>query len=309
MNIMKRIVVVLSLLLSVVCASRLSAQSNKARVVSATYVYEMPDNVTKVEAYRIAEEQARLKALADEFGTVVSGNTAMLVKNRDNGTTDGGMSMSTYAATDVKGEWLGDISEPQIKESYRNGHLIITATVKGRARRIVQATANFTAALLRNGIEDKFKSDRFVAGDDIYLSFRSAETGYLAVYMVDDAMQTYCLLPFGSEESGIVPVCADYRYVFFSQQVYQNTLRKDPNQKYYTQCPFELQVTCVSEMEQNVFYVLFSPNKFVKAIDTVNPESGLSELPFADFQKWLVKMRNFDPQMQVQKIDIQVTRQ
>jgi hypothetical protein len=53
-------------------------------------------------------------------------------------------------------------------------------------------------------------------------------------------------------------------------------------------------------MEQNVLYIVVSPNEFTKANDDAGNAALPRELPFADFQKWLAKNRQKDKDMKVE---------
>ena len=170
--------------------------------------------------------------------------------------------------------------------------LVVSVKVKGKAREIVSAGIDFQAKVLRNGTEDKYESDQFRSGDDLYLSFTSPVSGYLAVYLVDAENQAYCLLPYRNQTDGIYPVKANQRYLFFS--IKEASLQE----RHYVD---EYVMTCERESEQNQIYIIFSPNQFTKARDKNSSDLLPRDIPFAEFQKWLIKNRKMDKGINLDK--------
>ena len=259
--------------------------SQKVKMVEGEYTYYAPENVTLEEAKRTALNRAKIQALADAFGTIVSQYNATRVENR-NGRSD--IDFSSIGGSEVKGEWIETTGEANYDISYEGRMLVIAVHVKGKAREIVSASIDFQARILRNGTEDKFESDQFRSGDELYLSFQSPVSGYLAVYLVDTDNQAFCLLPYRNQADGIYPVKANRRYLFFN-------IKEAPQQ----QRAFvdEYVMTCERTSEHNQIYIIFSPNQFAKAADSESDDRLPRELSFENFQKWLVKCRKQDQEM------------
>ena len=273
---MKPILLLLSVLFT------LPIFSQKMKTVEGEYTYHAPENVTLEEAKRIALDRAKIQALADAFGTIVSQTNATHVQNR-NGNSD--IDFLSIGGSEVKGEWIETVGEPQYDISYEQGMLVVKVSVKGKAREIVSAQIDIKAKVLRNGTEDKFESDEFRDGDDLYLSFVSPVSGYLAVYLVDAEQKAYCLLPYRSQTDGIYKVEANRRYLFF------NIKEAPPQERQYVD---EYVMTCSRSSEYNQIYVIFSPQPFAKAVDSSSSETLPRELGLEDFQKWLVNIRRKD---------------
>lgn len=259
--------------------------SQKMKTVEGDYTYRVPENITVEQAKRTALDRAMIQALADEFGTIVSQSNTTRIENK-NGKSD--IDFLSIGGSEVKGEWMETIGNPVFDIRYEGDMLIVYCKVKGKAREIVSAGIDFQAHILRNGTDDKFESDQFRGGDDLYLSFKSPVSGYLAVYLIDAENQAYCLLPYRNLTEGIYPIQANQRYTFFN-------IKEAPLQER----PFvdEYVLTCERESEQNQIYIVFSPNQFVKAVDNDSSDLLPRELGFADFQKWLVKCRKHDKDM------------
>jgi len=274
----------------------ITAFAQKLKMVEGEYTYHAPDNVSIEQAKRTALDRAMIQALADEFGTIVSQSNATRVENQ-NGQTS--IDFLSVGGSEVKGEWIETIGEPTYNIRYEGDMLVVSVKVKGKAREIVSAGIDFQAKVLRNGIDDKFESDQFRSGDELYLSFTSPVSGYLAVYLVDADKQAYCLLPYRNLSEGIYPVKANQRYLFF------NTKEAPQNERSYVD---EYVMTCNHSSEQNQIYVIFSPNQFVKATDNQSDATLPRELKFEDFQKWLTKCRKHDKEMSLRMFVLSVLK-
>lgn len=263
----------------------LSAQKTKR--VDAEFLYHAPENVSLEEGKRIALERAKLQAIADAFGTVVSQNNFTTVANR-NGKSD--VDFFSLGGSEVKGEWIETIGEPEYFISYEQNMLVIKVKVSGRIREIIGAQIDVIAKILCNGTEPRFERSDFRNGDDLYLYFQSPVDGYLNVYLLDETSQTvFCLLPYRRSDAAFVSVKHDTPYVFFSQEkAARNASVVD-----------EYVMTCDRAMEQNTIYVLFSPNQFMKANSRGETGTVPRQLSYKEFHKWLTEVRKRDSGMQV----------
>lgn len=278
------------------CIFSICCFSQKTKTVSGEYTYYVPENIDLEKAKQIALERVKVQLIADEFGTVVSQNNATTVKN-SNGKSD--IDFVSVGGSEVRGEWIETIGEPDFKPSFDNGQMIIKVHIKGKIREIVSADINFKALVLRNGTEDKYEDDTFKSGDDLFLSFTSPISGYVAVYLVDNDGTAFCLLPYQNQEQGNVKINANERYVFFSEKL------SPQNLKAYVD---EYTMTCSHSQELNQVYVVFSPNTFVKATDGKREEALPRELSNEDFQKWLARNRTKDKDMTYKKIAISIRK-
>jgi hypothetical protein len=277
----------LIILLFVVC--NLNCLAQKEKRVEATYIYRASDNVTMEHAKRTALERAQLEAIADAFGTNISQhNSTRLANENGNSSVD----FFSISSSDVNGEWIETIGEPHYDISYQQGMLVVTCSVKGVIREITTAAIDIKAKVLRNGTEDKFECSEFCDGDDMYLSFQSPVDGYLAVYLIDNEGNAFCLLPYRNQTDGIYKVKANQRYVFFSSSSVSAEQRNSVD---------EYVMTADKSNETNQLVVAFSTNKFVKANDYDMSESLPRETSREDFHKWLSKIKQKDIQFQLIK--------
>jgi hypothetical protein len=175
--------------------------AQRTEKVHAEYVYYPPENISLEEAKRIALERAKIQAIAKEFGTLVTQSSATFVNNS---TSESSVNFFSLAESEVKGEWIETIGQPEFIISYEQGMLVVKSVVTGRVREFISAQIDLRAEVLCNGTDLKFARTDFKNGDDLYLYFQSPVDGYLAVYLLDEVTQmVYCLLPYKSSPESI----------------------------------------------------------------------------------------------------------
>lgn len=284
----------LLLMLSILPLVNINAQ--KAERVHGEYTYHVPENISLEEGKRTALHRAKIQALADAFGAIVSqSNTTIVTNENGKSSTD----LYSLGGSDVKGEWIETLGEPKYEVSYESGMLVINVEVEGKVREIRSAGVELDIKVLRNGTEPKFESEDFKDGDDLYLYFKSPVDGCLAVYLLDEVTQyVFCMLPYKGSSTSAYRIKQDQPYVFFSAQAAkENPAEVD-----------EYIMTCKHSVEQNTIYVVFSTNMFAKTF-TVDENAELSgQLSLRDFQKWLGTLRTKDSSIQVINKSLKITQ-
>ena len=270
--------------------------SQKIKTVDGEYTYVVPENVNLDKAKYIALERLKIQLIEEEFGATVSQSNSTLVKN-NNGKSD--VDFVSIGGSEVNGEWIETIGTPRYNIYYEKEMLVVSVKAKGRIREIISTAVDVKSLVLRNGIEDRFESDTFKSGDDLYISFQSPTNGYLVVYLVDTEQRAFCLLPYQNMKEGSFNVEANKRYVLFSTQTASSELK--PYVDEYT-------MTSTHDQEINQLYVIFSTSPFVKAIDDKLEKELPRELSNEDFQKWLAKYRIRDTNMVVKKTTITIRK-
>lgn len=268
----------------------------KVETVSGEYTYNAPGNVSLNEAKHIALERAKQKLIADKFGTdIVSEHSTQIINNNKESRTD----IIVVDESHVKGEWIETIGEPKYEIMAGDDMIVIKVTVKGKIRKINRAKIDLETMVLKNGTEKNSasKDKDFKNGDDMFLWFQTPVGGYVAVYLVDNDHNAFCLLPYRTQKTGYVEVEADKEYVFFSSPKSTDELRPYVD---------EYKLTCSRAQELNRLYVIFSPNQFYKAKDNQMTNELPRELPEEDFLKWLSSSRIKDKQMQCEEIKINI---
>ncbi|MCI6861946.1 MAG: DUF4384 domain-containing protein [Prevotella sp.] len=264
--------------------------------METSYIYRAAESVSVEQAKRIALERAQLEVIANTFGTKIAQHNSTRVSNRNG---ESNVDFLNISSSDIQGEWIETIGEPQFDISYEQGMLIVQCHVRGVIREITTSPIDISAKVLRNGQADRFESSEFKSGDDLYLSFSTPVDGYLAVYLIDDENNAFCLLPYRNQSDGIYKVKANKKYVFFSESAVPLDERSVID---------EYVMTCERSYETNQVYVIFSPNQFVKANDKDNGETLPRELDTKSFQRWLAKIRKKDVNLTLQFKQISISK-
>lgn len=270
--------------------------SQKTKTVDGEYTYVVPENVDLGKAKHTALERLKIQLIADEFGTIISQSNSTMVKNI-NEKSD--INFLSVGSSEVKGEWIETIGTPIFKTEILGDQLVVKVWAKGKIREIISSNIDIDVHILRNGTEDKFESEEFKSGDDLYISLISPINGYVAIYLIDNDNTAFCLLPYQNQEYGNIKIRANERYVFFSEEL------AVPNIRQYVD---EYTMTCNHARELNQIYVVFSPNTFIKPIDNKETEDIPRELSNNAFQKWLSKCRARDKDMITKQIAITLTK-
>lgn len=255
------------------------------------------------ECRRMAVEGARVRALAEKFGTIVAQSTTQeeIVNSKGDYTE-----FSSLTTTDVRGEWIADIEPPKYSrpEFDDDGNLMVTCRVKGKARALSNKAPQIMAKVLCNGTNAASAGTRFESNNRIYLRFKSPVDGYLAVYLLDADGVANCLLPYSTTPGGQAQMKADTDYLLFSESpvyTYPETGR----------VPDEYIVYTDRRKESNTLYVVFSPHPFTKAIDNDKRATTVGDgsprwLSGREFDKWQLDLRKRDDMLTVTKIPITI---
>ena len=257
--------------------------------VKAKYTYYAPETVSLAEAKQIALNRAKIEAINDKFGSVVSQTNTSMIKTV-NGETQ--TNFTSYGDSKIKGEWIETLTEPEYKIEMIDGFTVVSVTVKGIIRETSGSKVDVEAKILRNGIEIGNESSEFLNGNEMYLWFKSPVDGYLAVYLVDDS-NAYCLLPYRNQNQSVFKILADEKYTFFSKKYHNKAIDARMIDEYVLQT--------ADDVETNFIYIVFSPNRFVKSIDSEGDYNIPRSLSIKEFQKWLDKVNSADSELTIQK--------
>ncbi len=278
-------------LLIILSAAVLPLWSAKLTNVHITYDYLSNDRTeSKAEAEIHAIEKAKQRALENAFGVDVSSIALSMAREK---TEDGSFfsddDFFSLGSTVARGEWIETVKE-EILSIYHDGVLWhVRVFVEGKAREKSGVPIDLSYAFINNA-HDKSNRTSYYDGDDFYLRFTSPVKGALCVYLVDNEQTAYCLLPYMCNTEGYQTVRANKDYLFFSAA-------EDRTAEEYV-------LTTDKEVEYNVLYIIFSPNKFTKARDRKSSwnwrrQATPRNLSYKDFVSWLAKTQTADKNMQV----------
>lgn len=291
---MKSIRIILALML-LVCVNSAYAQRAKIKTIKGEYTYTVPSNVSMDEAVHTAIERAKIEALEKEYGTVMS-QSISTVMHSSNGRSDSDMLL--MAQSQVKGEWLETIGEPEVERSFEQDMLIIHVKITGRARELKSHKLDLQTKILRNTTELVGESNQFTDGDKFYLYLRSPLSGYLAVYMEEDAtQQVYCLLPYLHSNNATEKIEANKDYIFFKKQGGMDTITD------------EYELCTEGSVDYETIYIVFSPNPFYRANAQVSDDRTVPmQLSHQNFMAWLMKNEAEDKDFLVVRKHIEVRK-
>ena len=301
----------LKALLIAACVAAISAgnvEAQKVKDLEGEYVYQQPDDESRTVAKAKAVQQAKINALAREFGTTVASRSTTTLN-------DSKVSHFMVGINEVKGEWIKDNRPPEITPMIdpSTHKQYLKVKVWFQAREIISQAVEVESHLLRNGTDLKFEDDEFNSGDQMFLYFKSPVDGHLVIYNLGEDEVVYRLLPYSASHSGSYRIEANKDYVFFS--------KKHLNDNETTRGIDEIELTAVSDIEWNSICVVFSPNAFAHPQDFSSERKDGSMLGLAEqsvelprslrndkFQDWLAKVRIKDPKMSYTPIDIKIHR-
>lgn len=269
----------------------------KTKKVHTEYLYHLPANISQDEAREIAVQRAQAQAIADEFGTVVTQSSSIRIETIN---TESNTDYLSIGGSELKGEWIETVGEPEFEVITDGSDVALLVKITGVIREIESAKVPYEIKMLRNGILDACESDVFKSGDDLYMSFKTPSTGYLAVYLVDTENRAYCLLPYQGQESGFFPVKANRRYVFFNKECAENVERSVVD---------EIILETAQSKERNRILTVFSPNKFFKANDDLTQSDVPRNLSYSDFQKWLTNLKKKDVDASIMETSILIANE
>lgn len=277
------------------------AMAQKVVNVKGEYTYVAGKHVPITVAEEIAVQRARHQALADYFGSNITAVNTSFKSSKDDD-----ISFSMFAEDAVKGEWLKDTKEPEISDPvFADGMYSVTAKVWGKAREILPGGVSIEVSPLCNGHDDRFRSERFVNGDYLYLKFCAPCDGYLVVYLLDAEGAAFRLLPYQNSSATSYEIKHDETYILFSA----DTMKPGESRSVID----EYQLFTDSEMEVDYLCVYFSPNKIYRGTDR-NTDRRIenldtpNEMTKKEFQSWSFQARSKDTEMIVRNIPILISK-
>lgn len=284
---MKRTFVVIGLILT---CSILFADNIEQ--VSATYEYISDDpTLSPTQVEEMAFERAMEKALEEKFGLDVNSVSSTFILSRSEGeNAQSETNVFSLGGASVRGQWVETIKRQIIEPAvFKDGFWHIKVKVLGKARNPVSAKTDIHFTFLRD-VRDMESPVSYRDGEDIFLRFSTPMAGSLCVYLVDEELNAFCLLPYAGADIGAQQVDANKEYIFFSK-------KHDSNAEEYI-------LTCRHSSEQNALYVIYSPNVFSKANDKQADANWRAEpvprlLSYEAFLKWLSGNQIKDSQMVV----------
>ncbi|MDE5901836.1 MAG: DUF4384 domain-containing protein [Muribaculaceae bacterium] len=269
------------------------SMANDIKTVEGEYTFLGDGRHSPAECKRLAAEGARIQALKNEFGAVLSQDIMQTESVKGDSEASHFLSLSS---SEVKGEWLGDIGEPVYDVSLDDdANLVVRCKVKGRAKALNNKAAEFEALVLRNGTDQRNADTNFRHGDRMYLYFSAPVNGFLSVFLADEQDNVFQILPYSTGDVAEVRTRKGYDYIFFDSRRGTDFGNVD-----------ELIMTAPDGEEFNKVYVVFSPEAFAPPAVKFKYAGAPPVIDREEFAKWLVKVRRNDERMGVRSMNLMI---
>lgn len=290
------------------------AQAGDIKKIRGSAEYFSPETESPGDARRRVIEMAQIDALEKAFGTALTERT-MHLSDTQNGHTAN--IAHSFGESQVNGDWIQNLSEPEITVMPVDNGNMYYAKVYGEAREVKYNKIDVNCRLLCNGTDpdkDRLRGDILYDGDEMYVYFTSPVDGWLSIYLIDDDDErtTQRLVPYDNQKESAYPIKANREYVFFSKKT------AEPQ---YVDFVTRMVVEARKKVDVNDLYVIFSPNEFSQVSTTAykhtkhkTDESEISselmplETTFKKFDKWLCKQRRHDAYLQPIPITFSIHR-
>lgn len=286
---------VLSLLVCLFQAS--ISYSQEVRIVSAVFTYYAPKSMSVDEAERNAIEGAKIKAIADEFGTEISQATSTLYSSNLN---EEGMDHFFYlGSSDVRGEWIETIGKPVCDISFDDRNVVVRCEIKGKARESSSRKVELEVTPLRNAPNMNFSSREFYNGDQLFLFLKSPISGYVNIFLLNENEdKAYCLLPYKKSKNGAFFIESDHGYFLFSKEKATKEM-SDVD---------EYKLSSSDNREFNDLIVVFSPSEYNKPPLKLDKDAQIPRVTsISKFNEWLSKVRLKNSSISITSITLTIS--
>ena len=296
---MRRVSVMI--LLAALLLPALGASAQKVEEISGEYTYYGTAHDSPAECLKRAEEGAIIEALRSKYGTIVTQSLVQTDRIKDGRETNDFMMLSS---SEVNGQWLGHTAEPKKEVAFdKDGALVATVKVKGRAMRFSTAATQYEAIAMRNGTgRTRFADTRFRAGDTLYSYFCAPIDGYLTAFLADEAGNVFCIFPYTTSPDGAAKMKGGYEYVLFDETRADSGFGQADG----------MVMTADASTEYNKLFFLYSPQEYtLPPMRNAGTTADGLQLPkmtdYKSFTQWLARLRAADPKLGVKMINLTIT--
>ncbi|MEM7659165.1 MAG: hypothetical protein AAF399_23800 [Bacteroidota bacterium] len=279
------------------------AQAQKTKKSTGEYQLNLTESTfSEAEACQQCKELAMIEAIEKAFGRVILQGNSTIIENTYTGeTTETTQIFNMIAETYVNGDWLKTIDE-SCERFTESGEFWIRCKVKGQVQELVQPKLDLQVYTL-DCEEPSCQTSEFRDGESFFVRAKSPVDGYLTVYLADDAVAQR-LLPYRNMPRKLingVKIKGDQDYVLFSQAKDELDLRSYVD---------EYEMYAVSSVDHNRLYVIFSEKPLVKPALSQSEIEEQQEMPMEldaqAFRRWLAQQRQYNPDIQVARLDVTI---
>lgn len=188
-----------------------SGMAQVRTVDSGELTLSNPSGLTELEAKQWAVEQARIRALANAFGTRVQSESVLSISDV-NGEVD--EAFTELNVSEVQGEWMQTLEVIGPEPVICDGGICWKVRVRGKAREIKQTRVTLDWDLVSD-VAARASVESLMDGDRIRCGFSSPVDGYVLLFYAE-AGQVYVLTSDPTAWS--IPVKGQQRYALFSRE-------------------------------------------------------------------------------------------
>ena len=267
--------------------------------VSAYYSMELPKNITMEQLEQRCIEQARLKSIGESFGFVIFETT---IDNTQEINSIFNNSFAVLTKTNVQGEWLRDLSEPQLIWEHFEKTLMVTATVNGIIREFPKTGRAKIEIHLSNDANMNYDVTQFKDGQELFASFQSSSKGHLSVFYVDHSSQdVYRLIPSATNNDlNSVEVQSDKTY-----QLFQTT---SPFLENKSIPGLELGLPSAKDLQMDDLVFVYSPQDIRKPSLTYMADAKMYLMNYNDFEQWKTSTMQAIPEAVFKSVTISIVK-
>jgi hypothetical protein len=283
------------------------AFSQKEFATEGEFVLRIEKNQTIAQAKEFALQQAKIDGIERVFGRVIINGNSTYLQNKSAGHSQETKSaFAFFSDSFVKGEWIRNTREPSYTFETVRGEQWIRVTIAGIVREIESGPITFQVQTQNCG-NASCATEIFRNNQDFYVSFKSPDNGFLALYLDDPNLgETARILPYQESQQyfGSVPIKRNVSYTFFSKSLDQLGEMGLVDELKFTLAPG-------NTTEQFKLFILFSPEPFSNPLLEDKSDLYLDKklltrgilLPKSmrsdQFQEWLQKVRINKRKLQV----------
>jgi hypothetical protein len=274
--------------------------SQKTVQSAGTYTMELSRTQTMVDTEKACIEQAKLAAIAKEFGTVVTETTVNNTLDV-NGQSDNRFTVLTRTA--VKGEWLEDTEQPKVTWTCMEQTMSVTAEVHGKIRAFSKegkVEMKFFTCGAGAQAHEKFV---FKEGESLYAHLQCSKSGYVSVYYIDHTANTAVrLLPSASGQSNdALEIKADEEYILFDRNKALSYGWKGQSSELELNLP-EGKQTVADEI-----VAVYTSEPYSKPL-LKRTQDGLAEIAAGDFENWLIDVKTAQANAVVKRVTVTLNK-
>lgn len=282
--------------LSVVWTGGLTAQTKT--VDSGELRFANPAGLTPDEAKQWVVEQARIRALADAFGTRVQSETVMSVTEA-NGTVDD--AFTELSVSQVKGEWLQTLEVIGPTAFVQDNDFWWTVRIRGKARPLRETRVELDFALVED-VQARIPLESLAHGDRIRCGFISPVDGHAMFFYVESGT-VYVLAE--DPTAWAAEVEGQQRYSLFTPSHEWREADVPEMMSSLEGYAYGFQALNPGDVDvQGMLIAAFSTERFSPPI--AEGQSEISTLGEADFERWIKRKSGASDAFQVERQPVRI---